>query len=115
MPSIAELIASKQRKTPPTPVVEEDTELEEAISRIDIPKRKPLVLGTSIDKGRMEPSPDIPQAADDMDMVVYQDKDGKLWLAMPCTSPHLEPIKILRLPWRLHSSTPYSTAEGDPF
>ena len=55
MPSIAELIASKQRKTPPAKVVEEDTELEEAISRIDLPKRKPLVLGTSIDKGRMEP------------------------------------------------------------
>ena len=114
MPTIAELIASKNRKSPPAKVVEEDPELEEAISRIDLPKRKPLVLGTSIDKGRMEPSPDIPQAADDMDMVVYQDKDG-LWLAMPCTSPHLAPIKILRLPWRLHSSTPYSVGEGDPF
>ena len=113
--TIAEKLAAKNRKQAPAPVADEDVELEDAMKRINIPKLKPLVLGTSVDKGRMEPSPDLPIPADDCDWVIFQEKDGKLWLSMPCADPTHPPVKIIQLPWRMHSSNFSRVADDLPF
>jgi len=140
MPSIAEIIAAKKAKAAvKTQVSNEDRELDEAIDRIDPPKKhKALVLSAStplpaadvaqtahykelrkLSQPRSEPPPSkdawgAVMGCTEQDLCLMRDPSDPetCWLAVRHQECDHPPILIMRLPWLLWDSP---TSDEIPF